>query len=64
MRGRMIPVRDDILSSAGARTPFERIDSGSAPSGACNGLAHARLREEEEGMWVEIRKDAISPRAR
>ena len=41
--GRVIPVRDDILSSAGARTPFERTDPGSAPSGACNGLAHARL---------------------
>ncbi|MDN5340292.1 MAG: hypothetical protein PWQ30_1401 [Euryarchaeota archaeon] len=29
-----------------------------------SGITHARLREEEEGMWVEIRKDAISPRAR
>jgi len=29
-----------------------------------SGVVHARLREEEEGMWVEIRKDAISPRAR
>jgi len=29
-----------------------------------SGVAHARIREEEEGMWVEIKKDAISPRAR
>ncbi|MDK2916761.1 MAG: hypothetical protein PWR25_1318, partial [Euryarchaeota archaeon] len=29
-----------------------------------SGITHARLREEEGGMWVEIRKDAISPRAR
>ncbi|KLK88411.1 methyltransferase type 11 [Methanoculleus sediminis] len=29
-----------------------------------SGVLHARIREEEEGMWVEIRKGAISPRAR
>ena len=29
-----------------------------------SGVAHSRIREEEEGMWVEIKKDAISPRAR
>jgi ubiquinone/menaquinone biosynthesis C-methylase UbiE len=29
-----------------------------------SGVAHSRIREEEEGMWVEIKKDAISPHAR
>lgn len=29
-----------------------------------SGVAHSRIREEEEGMWVEIKKGAISPRAR
>ncbi|MCM2464785.1 class I SAM-dependent methyltransferase [Methanoculleus oceani] len=29
-----------------------------------SGVAHARIREEEEGMWVEIRKGTISRPAR
>ena len=29
-----------------------------------SGVAHSRIREEVEGMWVEIKKGAISPRAR
>ncbi|MCK9299000.1 MAG: class I SAM-dependent methyltransferase [Methanoculleus sp.] len=31
---------------------------------AASGVARARIREEEEGMWVEIKKDAISQHAR
>ncbi|WP_292518605.1 class I SAM-dependent methyltransferase [Methanoculleus sp.] len=29
-----------------------------------SGVAHSRIREEEEGMWVEIRKDPFNPHAR
>ncbi|WP_054848432.1 methyltransferase domain-containing protein [Methanoculleus chikugoensis] len=50
----------DVARRSGQATP-ETLRKELAESG----VAHARLREEEEGgMWVEIRKDAISPRAR
>jgi ubiquinone/menaquinone biosynthesis C-methylase UbiE len=49
----------DVARRSGQATP-ETLRRELAESG----VAHARLREEEEGMWVEIRKDAITPHAR
>ncbi|WP_067076621.1 class I SAM-dependent methyltransferase [Methanoculleus horonobensis] len=49
----------DVARRSGQATP-EILRRELAESG----VAHARIRDEEEGMWVEIRKDAISPRAR
>ncbi|ABN58092.1 MULTISPECIES: class I SAM-dependent methyltransferase [Methanoculleus] len=49
----------DIARRSGQATP-ETLRRELAESG----VAHARIRDEEEGMWVEIKKDAISPRAR
>ena len=49
----------DVARRSGQATP-ETLRREVAESS----VAHARLREEEEGMWVEIRKDAISPHAR
>ena len=49
----------DVARRSGQATP-DTLQKELAESG----VAHARIRDEEEGMWVEIRKDAISPRAR
>jgi len=67
-------LREAIFTKMRQRNPNWDSDvarrSGQATPGtlrrelAESGVVHARLREEEEGMWVEIRKDAISPRAR
>ena len=50
---------DDVARRSGQATP-ETLRRELRESG----LAHARIREEEEGMWVEIRKGVLSPRAR
>lgn len=49
----------DVARRSGRATP-DTLQKELAESG----VGHARIREEEEGMWVEIKKDAISPRAR
>ncbi|WP_214021503.1 class I SAM-dependent methyltransferase [Methanoculleus sp.] len=49
----------DVARRSGRATPDAlRVEL------AASGVARARIREEEEGMWVEIQKDAISRRAR
>lgn len=49
----------DVARRSGRATP-ETLRRELAESG----VACSRIREEEEGMWVEIKKDAINPRAR
>lgn len=49
----------DVVRRSGRATP-DTLQKELAESG----VVHARIREEEEGTWVEIKKDAISPHAR
>lgn len=67
-------IREEIFSKMRRRNPDWDSDvarrSGRATPDtlraelAASGVAHGRVRKEEEGLWVEIRKDPINPRAR
>ncbi|HOI14504.1 MAG TPA: class I SAM-dependent methyltransferase [Methanoculleus sp.] len=67
-------LRDEIFIKMRRRNPnwdqdVARRSGRATPGTLCrelaeSGVACSRIREEEEGMWVEIKKDAINPRAR
>lgn len=67
-------LRDEIFAEMRRRNPdwdsdVARRSGGATPDTlrtelAASGVAHGRVRQEEEGLWVEIRKGPINPRAR
>jgi SAM-dependent methyltransferase len=66
-------LREEIFSEMRRRNPnwdndVARRNGGATPDTlraelAVSGVTHGRVRKEEEGLWVEIRKDPINPRA-